>query len=457
MMGKFKKYKNYKDSRFGWLGEIPIDWKTIRAKFLFSERVQKGFPEKPLLAATQKQGVVKKEDYGTRTVTAQKDFHLLKLVKVGDFVISLRSFQGGIEISYEEGIISPAYTIMIPSEKLDRNYIKHLFKSNFFILSLNRFVTGIREGQNIDYKKFKNSFLPVPPLNVQKVIANFLDEKTKQIDNYIQLKEKTIALIQERKVAIINQAVTEGLDSNVPMKDSKIEWLGRIPVHWEVKKLKFTVSKVGSGLTPSGGATTYKDKGIPFLRSQNIHFDRIDFSNITCIDEKVHNKMNNSKVFPEDVLLNITGGSLGRCYFVTDEFKEANVNQHVCIIRPTKINSKFLYFLLYSKVGQDQIWFFQYGGGREGLNLQSIKNFYLPFPERKEQIKIVEYLTKKLSKSNHKVNTILKEIALIKEYRASLISAAVTGKIDVRTHQQSQQAASKKVQTVSTELSGKKK
>ena len=426
MMGKFKKYENYRNSGFGWIGEIPSDWEMIRTKFLFSERVQKGFPEKPLLAATQTQGVVKKEDYGTRTVTAQKDFHLLKLVKVGDFVISLRSFQGGIEISYEEGIISPAYTIMIPSTKVEKNYVKHLFKSKFFILSLNRFVTGIREGQNIDYKKFKNSFLPVPPFQLQKPIANFLDEKTKQIDNFIKTKEKTIALLQERKAAIINQVVTKGLDPNVPMKHSGIEWLGEIPAHWEVKKLKY-VSKIKTG---EKDTINKEVDGIhPFyVRSDNIE------------------KISTYSFDGEAVLTAGDGAGVAKVFhYVNGKF---DYHQRVYKISNFKeiLGRFFFFYMKYNFI--KEVMKISAKTTVDSLRLPMLLNFSVTISKKSEQLKIVEFILKIESKINLIIKNIQKEITLIKEYRASLISAAVTGKIDVSGYQ----AKGTKAQTASAEL-----
>ena len=133
MIAGLKPYSEYKDSGLPWLGKVPGHWGMRRTKVLLRERVEKGFPNEPLLAATQSKGVVRKEDYGTRTVTAQKDFHLLKLVEVGDFVISLRSFEGGIEVAHSRGIISPAYTVLEPRLKATSGYLRHFFKSPVFI------------------------------------------------------------------------------------------------------------------------------------------------------------------------------------------------------------------------------------------------------------------------------------------------------------------------------------
>ena len=168
MIADLKPYPAYKESGLPWLGPVPGHWETRRTKFLFRERVQKGFPDEPLLAATQSKGVVRKADYGTRTVTATKDFHLLKLVEIGDFVISLRSFEGGIEVAHCRGIISPAYTVLAPRAEAAEGYYSRFFKSSTFISSLTLFVTGIREGQNVDYERLSRSYLPLPPLSVRE-------------------------------------------------------------------------------------------------------------------------------------------------------------------------------------------------------------------------------------------------------------------------------------------------
>ena len=162
-----------KDSDLGWLGRVPEHWQLRRTKTLLSQRSEKGAPDEPLLAATQTKGVVRKEQFADRTVVAIKDLHLLKRVHVGDFVISLRSFQGGIEYAREWGIISPAYTILYPVEEDYRPFLALLFKSKPYIDNLSLYVTGIRQGQNIDYEKLARSRLPLPPSSERCAIARF--------------------------------------------------------------------------------------------------------------------------------------------------------------------------------------------------------------------------------------------------------------------------------------------
>lgn len=150
MSQDLQRYDRYVSNSSPWLGDLPSHWSIQRTKSLLVERSQKGFPDEPLLASTQSHGVILKSDYATRTVTATKDLHLLKLVEVGDFVISLRSFQGGIERCHHRGIISPAYTVLTAKSDKYRDYLTYLFKSKPFVDSLTLSVTGIREGQNID-------------------------------------------------------------------------------------------------------------------------------------------------------------------------------------------------------------------------------------------------------------------------------------------------------------------
>ena len=197
-------YPEYKTTNLPWLPQIPAHWETIKVKYAFAERSEKGFPDEPLLAATQNHGVIPKSLYETRTVVAQKDLHLLKLVKVGDFVISLRSFQGGIEYAYYQGIISPAYTVMVPDNThLSSAYFRYLAKSKPFIKLLQTCVTGIREGQNIDYSTLKRNSIPVPSDSEQEQIVRYLDSMTAKINKLIRAKKKICDLIFEEILLFI--------------------------------------------------------------------------------------------------------------------------------------------------------------------------------------------------------------------------------------------------------------
>ena len=240
-----RKYESYKPIEELWLTQIPASWEDIKIKFLFSERSEKGYPDEPLLVASQNMGVVPKGVYGNRTVEATKDLHLLKLVKVGDFVISLRSFQGGIEYAYYQGIISPAYTIMVPKPKIESGYFRYLAKSRLFIELLQLCVTGIREGQNIDYGKLKNHLIPVPPHEEQNQIISYLDWQTSKINQLIDAKKRQIQVLREYALSACNELLTRGINPNVTFQPTGSNWMGEIPVHWKISKIAkhFTIKK----------------------------------------------------------------------------------------------------------------------------------------------------------------------------------------------------------------------
>jgi type I restriction enzyme S subunit len=271
----------------------------------------------------------------------------------------------------------------------------------------------------------------LPPLSEQEQIVSYLDDKTTKIDKLIQKKLRKIDLLKEYRTSLINTVVTKGLNPNVPMKDSGIEWIDEIPSHWDSTRLGYFTTKVGSGVTPRGGSEIYLDSGIPLIRSQNVHFDGIRLENVSYIDSEIHESMSGSKVFKEDVLLNITGGSIGRCSVVNVSF-EMNVNQHVCIIRTKNtLKNYFLNYLLSSNIGQNQIHMNGSGGNREGLTVENIKNMIITFPPLSEQEHIVSYLDEKTSQIDKTIDIEKKKIELLKEYRQSLIANVVTGKINV--------------------------
>ena len=197
-----------KDSGIDWIGEIPEHWEVRRGKDVFKEVSRKGLPDEPLLAASQKQGVVLKSMLLQKSMTAQKDFHAFKLVEVGDFVISLRSFEGGFEYAYYQGIISPVYTVFRVTPGLHNGYYRHLFKTELFIGYLQSRITGIRDGQSIKFTEVQNSFFPIPPEQEQQEIAEHLDKKCSIIDQIIENISNQIDTLTELRKTLINDVVT---------------------------------------------------------------------------------------------------------------------------------------------------------------------------------------------------------------------------------------------------------
>jgi type I restriction enzyme S subunit len=429
-MSKLEKYSSYKNSGVEWLGDIPSEWKTLANKHIFKIKqnlVGKKSGEYDLLSLTLK-GIIKRNMDDPKG-KFPAEFDTYQEVKKDDFVFCLFDVEETprtVGLSKYDGMITGAYTVM-QTKGMSQKYLYYFYLNLDSSKRFKPLYKGLRN--TIPKDSFFSFKTFIPPKQEQRKIASFLDIKIEQLDKAIKQKEQLIELLKERRQILINDAVTKGIDKTVTMKDSGVEWIGEIPEHWEVKKLKFMVSKVSSGVTPSGGALSYLSEGIPLLRSQNILFEKIDYDNAVYISNKTHNKMKNSQVKFNDVLLNITGGSIGRCNFV-DVDMDLNVNQHVCIIRPKKtMYTILLNNILASAVGQTQIWSYQQGGGREGLNFEAIKKFDLPIPPKQEQECIVNYLEIENQKIDKAIDLQQQQIIKLKEYKTTLIDSVVTGKV----------------------------
>lgn len=450
-----KKYPAYKDSGVKWLGDIPSAWDRNRIKFCFNSIHGGVWGEEPLGDENDIYCIrVADFDYEHRDIditnlttrnispSEQKS----RLLKKGDLLIEK---SGGGELSPVGRVVKFDLDIKaVCSNFINRLHTKKRFSTDY-LNYLNSFLysKGVTEScinqttgiQNLKVGEFVNNSIFTPLLLEQHSIVRFLDYKTNQIDIFIANRQQQIELLKEQKAGIINKAVTKGINPTAKMKPSGIDLIGETPETWMVWKLKFLTKKIGSGVTPLGGAEVYKTEGVAFFRSQNIYNDELAVSNISFIDEETHLGMMNSKVEVGDVLLNITGASIGRCFYFSGEFPEANVNQHVCIIRANrKILFKFLHAIMVSEIGQNQVFSKQSGTNREGLNFEQLKNFDIPLPSKEEQQSILDYLISETSTIDTLISKYQKQIDLMQEYRTSLISQTVTGKIDVREWQPKQ-------------------
>lgn len=416
----------YKDSGIKWLGKIPAHWEISRIKHTFKERIELGFENETLLVSSQKMGVVPKNIYGNKTVEATKNLHLLKLVKVGDFVISLRSFQGGIEYAYYQGIISPAYTILeISNKKLLKDYFKHLAKSQSFIGLLQSHKTGIREGQNINYNELKEDYIPLPPLEEQKKIADFLDEKCKKIDDFVTKQTKFIELLKEQKQVLINQATTKGLNKSTELKDTHIPHLGKIPTHWEITKIGKVATQItdGSHFTPD-----YVDDGVPFISVKDISNGFIDFSDTKFISEKEYQDMK-FRCNPEqgDLLLSKIGTICSPAIVETNKPFNIFVSVALLKLNTSIINNKYLYYLCYCNFVKKQALLNTEGVGNKNWVLVKIRETIIVLPPLEEQEKIAKYLDEKCEKIDKAIDNIERLIKLMQEYKTSLIDTTTKG------------------------------
>ena len=231
--------RKMKDSGIEWIGEIPEGWELIKAKYLFSQRNEKGNSTLVLLSPTQKYGVIPQSQLeGVVQVKENTDLRAFKTIHIGDFVISLRSFQGGFEFSNYEGVCSPAYQVFHATKDLSNDFFRYLFKSDGFISKINSLTVGIREGKNIQYWDFSNMLLAVPPKEIQIRSAQYLNAKCTEIDTMLSKTRSSIEEYKKLKQAVITQAVTKGVRGEREMKDSGVEWISEIPANWTVKRGK---------------------------------------------------------------------------------------------------------------------------------------------------------------------------------------------------------------------------
>ena len=420
-----ERYSEYKDSGVKWLGEIPSHWELRKMKYTFSERSQKGFPQEPLLASTQTHGVILKSQYENRTVEAIKSLETLKLVEIGDFVISLRSFQGGLEYAYNRGIISPAYTILTPTH-IKADYFKYLSKSDIFISLLKSTVTGIREGQNIDYNKLKDNLLPIPSEKEQISIGSYLDSATSEIDKAIAMQQKMIDMLNERKQIIIQNAVTKGLDENVEMKESGVELIGRIPKHWEVLKLK-RCAIIKTGTTPPTSNLKYFENGdIPWFTPGDINDMNLHLSSKTITKKAIEDNV--GRLFPAKSIyfvgIGATVGKVASCDF------EASSNQQInAIMCNDRLDYKFATYclLMEQRIIRETTNFVTL----PILNQSSTGLINIVVPPKSEQQQIVTYLDSEMQRFDSAITNCQRQITLLQERKQIIINEVVTGKVRV--------------------------
>ena len=414
-----------KDSGIEWIGEIPEGWDVSRSKNIFRQRTSKGNSVEVLLAATQKAGMIPQNQIeGVVQVKIETDLQQFRTVHINDFVISLRSFQGGFEFSSYEGVCSPAYQVFYNYKNISHKYFRYLFKSDGFIQKMNSLTVGIREGKNIQYNDFANSLIPFPPLPEQQRIADYLDALCGEIDSAIEKLMQIIEKLQEYKRSLITQVVTKGLNPKVKMKESGIDWIGEIPEGWELNKINRLFYSIGSGTTPKDEEDFIGD--IHWIQSGDINGGILD-----CSEKKVNqntiNKYTALKIFKAPyIIVAMYGASVGNVSISTIN---GCVNQACCVLsNPVQVLQYSFYAILALK--PYLIWK-AIGGGQPNISQAVVKQLRIPNPPLSEQQQIADYLDDKCSKIDA---VIAKKQALIEKltaYKKSLIYEVVTGKREI--------------------------
>ena len=414
--------------RTTWLREVPDNWRITTIGSLYTLRNEKvSDKDYPPLSVTMK-GIVPQLESAAKT----DDGDNRKLVRVGDFVINSRSDRrGSCGISAYDGSVSLINTILTPREAMHPGYYNWLFHTAAFADEFYKWGHGIVDDLwTTRWQEMKHIVVPVPSMEEQQAIAAYLDEQCVLIDEAIAEAKASIEEYKGWKASIIFEAITKGTDKNAALKKSGISWIGQIPSTWNMCPIKYCTVKIGSGKTPSGGAEVYSDSGIMFLRSQNIYNEGLRLNDVSYISGKIDSEMKNTRVQYRDVLLNITGGSIGRCCIFDLKDTPANVNQHVCILRtdPTKLLPEFLRYFWNSACGPIVIEQYQTGGNRAGLNFEQIGNIKIPFCSLDQQSSIVRHLDDVCEVIDGLVETKEELISDLESYKRSLIYEVVTGK-----------------------------
>lgn len=438
MTNSLKPYKDYKDVDLLWLDRLPSHWKVVDNKELWAERNIRNCTEEELLSVTIRKGIIKQKEL-IRT-SSKKDLSNLdksnyKLVIENDIAYNkMRMWQGAVGKSKYRGIVSPAYIVLKPRTEMNTDYFQYLLRTPQYIGESYRYSYGMCDDQlNLRYEDFKRMKNIVPPIDEQNQIVRFLNSNLAKINKFINTKKKIISALKEQKQAVINEAVTNGINRNVKMKFSGIDWLGDIPEHWEVRKMKYLGKFINGYAFPSDRFT---DEGVRVIKISNIQTMNIDWTDESYVDESYYWERSAFRVLNGDLVLALTRPIISTGIKAAFVYSNDRVllNQRNALFRAKeKLTSSWLYYVIFNsdfmKTFDQKI---DKTGQQPNISTIDIQNISIPLPSVGEQQEIVEYLESKIRAVNNSISIIEREIDLITEYRTSLISDVVTGKIDVR-------------------------
>lgn len=425
--------REIKDSGFDWIGKTPSDWQFIKGKYIFKQRNSKGNSIcLQLLSPSQKFGVVPQtllEELTTQNVVKVKedtDLTTFKTIHAGDFCISLRSFQGGFEYCRYEGVVSSAYQVFYPTIEIDDGYYKFLFKDKSFIEKMNSYTISFRDGKNIAFSDFGNTYIPYPPIEEQKKIAEFLDAKCAEIDALIANIQEQIETLEQYKRSTIAEAVTKGINRNADMKDSGYEWIGKTPVAWQFIKGKYLFAQRSSKgnninlqlLSPSQKFGVVPQTLLEELTTQNVVKVKED-TDLTTF-KTIH-------VGDFCISLRSFQGGFEYCRY------EGVVSSAYQVFYPTTEICDDYYRFLFKDKGFIEKMNSYTISFRDGKNIafSDFGNTYIPYPPIEEQKEIAKYLCDKTAEIDLCVESKKEQIATLEAYKKSIIFEYVTGKKEV--------------------------
>jgi type I restriction enzyme S subunit len=425
-----RSYSEYRQSDISWLGKVPTHWAKNKFKFLLNEKTKTQNLELPCGSISFGHVVFKdSERLSEETKVAYQE------VLSGEFLInplnlnydlkSLRTALADIDV-----IVSSGYIVLKSLDVVDKAYLRWLLYL-FDVRHMKTLGAGIR--QTISFKDIADCAVYIPSDPEQKAIATFLDRETQRVDSLIEEKQIFIKLLKEKRQALISHVVTKGLNPNVEMQDSGIEWIGQVPKHWMIRRLKHT-STLQSGIAKGKDNTGKDTLSVPMLRVANVQDGYVKLDDVHEINVLPH-EVERYELKDGDVLMNEGGDNdkLGRGAVWKEKIKPCIHQNHVFVIRVNDIEPEWLGWLTQSAYAK----FYFFRVSKQSTNLASIsstnvKEVHLLIPPEGERKLIMEYLKKQTNKLNQLVHDVEQSIYLLKEHRTSLINAAVTGKIDVR-------------------------
>lgn len=422
---EFPTYPAYKDSGVEWLGEIPKSWELSRLGKILTNKSERGRSDLDLLSITREKGVIVRdlENEEENHNFIPDDLSNYKVLRQGQFGMNkMKAWQGSYGVSPQDGIVSPAYFVFDLEGNLNPRFFHLAIRSKLYVSFFGAASDGVRIGQwDLSKERMKNIPFLIPPLPEQKAIAEFLDKKTALIDKAIQIKEKQIALLQERRQILIQQAVTRGLDPNVPLKDSGVDWIGMIPEHWEVLPGLRVVKE-------------NKRKNIGMKEDQvlSLSYGKI----IIKPAEKLYGLVPESFetyqiVEPNDIIIRCTDLQNDQTSLRTGIARDKGI-----------ITSAYLNFQVLNQIADFLHYYlhaldiskilYKFGTGlRQNLSFVDFKRMPFLIPPISEQESVVDALEKNRLKTQTAISFKEKEIEKLKEYKSTLINSAVTGKIKV--------------------------
>jgi|CXWL01.1.fsa_nt_gi type I restriction enzyme S subunit len=433
MIAELKPYPEYKESGLPWLWRVPSTWRIVRNGSLFGQRNQTGYQELPILEVSLKTGVRVRDFENSTRKQVMADIGKYKRAAKGDVAYNMmRMWQGAVGVSPVDGLVSPAYVVARPYPQVEPRFFVALFRTGDYMSEIDNCSRGIVKDRNrLYWDQFKQILSPCPPPAEQAAIVRFLDWANGRLERAIRAKRQVIALLNEQKQAIIHRAVTRGLDPDVPLKDSGIPWLGKIPVHWEIISLRMRYS-VELGKMLDAKRITGRNS-LPYLRNRDVQWDKIIVSNLPSMD--ISPKEIERYTVKRGDLLVCEGGQVGRCAFWEEQLPTCGFQKALHRLRALKPASDFPRFFFYQMQLAARLGIFAADGNENTiahLTCEKLRRRRFAFPPYAEQKAIAEQLDSELQQFQDTANRIEREIELLREYRTRLVADVVTGKLDVR-------------------------